>query len=25
MKKLKAVFGKTDLAFILLLIGFCDN
>ncbi len=25
MKKLKAIFGKTDLAFILLLIGLCDN
>lgn len=25
MKKLKAVFGKSDLAFILLLIGLCDN
>jgi len=25
MKKLKAVFGKTDLAFILLLIGLCKN
>lgn len=26
MKKLKAVFGKTDLAFVLLLlIGLCDN
>lgn len=25
MRKLRAVFGKTDLAFIMLLIGLCDN
>jgi RNA polymerase sigma-70 factor (family 1) len=25
MKKLRGVFGKADLAFILLLIGLCDN